>query len=83
MLGIKLFKTPVLFVLLFSATLLCEVECLSSGAPAAACQTLTPLLPQHIEPPQTSQVPYEVDIAALDDGNDGFSYVPGETYTCT
>ena len=56
------------------------MECLPNGAPAGACATLTPAIQNHIDPPQSSPVPYEVDLLSLDDG-EGFSYTPGETYS--
>lgn len=67
-------------VLVILTTLWNQVECLPTGAPAEACTTLTPALPFHIDPPQSIPVPYEVDLLSLDDG-EGFSYVPGETYS--
>ena len=71
---------PAMLALLVCATLLNPAECLPTGAPAGACATLTPSIQNHIAPPQSSPVPYEVDLLSLDDGN-GFSYVPGETYS--
>lgn len=53
------------------------------GAPMSACGTLAPNPFAHGAPPQTSPVPYEVDISALSDGNGGFEYVPGQLYQCT
>lgn len=70
---------PLLLILL---TLSYQVESFPSGAPAGACSTLTPALPQHIDLPQTTPVPYEVDLVAFDDGNGGFFYLPGVTYSC-
>ena len=57
-----------------------QVESFPDGAPEEACATLTPALQSHVDPPQTGPVPYEVDLSSLDDG-DGFSYVPGGTYS--
>ena len=61
------------------AVLLNVVESRSTGAPAGACATLTP---QHGVTPQTSPVPYEVDISSLSNGNGGYSYSPGQSYMC-
>lgn len=74
-------------VLLFSflcliAIKLNVVECFSTGPPAAACTTLSPNPTPHGGPPQTTPVPYEVNISALADPNGGYSYEPGVTYMC-
>ena len=73
--------------LLFSVALLVcialAVEGRSGGAPAAACDTLAPDVSLHGAQPQTSASnPYSIDISAFDDGNGGFEYTLGETYTC-
>ena len=54
------------------------VQGFSSGAPAAACTTLT----QQHNPntAQTSAVPYTINLSVFDDGNGMFSYSPGMTY---
>ena len=45
-----------------------------SGAPASACSTISP---NHMNTsPQTSAVPYTVNISSLTNG-----YVPGQSYT--
>ena len=69
-------------VLLSIAIKVNVVQSFSGGAPAAACATLSPDPNQHGAPPQAPPVPYEVDISALDNGNGGFTYVPGRTYMC-
>ena len=51
---------------------------LRTGAPSSACDTLTP---QHTTP-QTSAVPYVINMDQFSDGNGGFRYTPGQTYTC-
>ena len=71
--------TYAVLVILVYTKLWNQVECLSTGAPAEACTTLTPSIQFHIDPPQSSPVPYEVDLLSLDNG-DSFSYDPGETY---
>ena len=50
----------------------------STGAPAAACDTLTP---QHGGSSQ-SNTPYVINMDQFSDGDGGFWYTPGQTYTC-
>lgn len=70
-------------VLLVSAAYWSDVSCFPSGAPGLACQSLTPLLAAHTDGPQTSSTsPYSVNLTALDDGNGGFAYIPGVSYSC-
>ena len=56
-----------------------QVHSFPTGAPAGACTNLTADVESH-DSPQTSPVPYMLDLSNLDNG-DGFSYVPGETYS--
>ena len=59
------------------------VSCLSSGAPAGACMTLSPspAPTAHDADPQTTMVPYEVDLSNfINDENGTYYYRPGETY---
>ena len=50
-----------------------------SGAPAESCSTLTPNHGDH--QPQTSPIPYMIDISEFRDAtNDCYYYTPGETY---
>ena len=57
-----------------------RVHTLPSGAPAAACDTLTQ---QHGGvTPQTSPIPYQIDLSPFDDGDGGFAYEPGRAYEC-
>ena len=51
------------------------VESLSGGAPSAACATISPNPSQHSAQPQTSQVPYNINISQLSDAG---SYTPGQ-----
>ena len=53
-----------------------------SGAPQGACVTLSPDPNQHGSQPQTSPVPYSIDLSPFDDGAGGYQYTPGNTYTC-
>ena len=72
---------PVLFLGLVSLVNL--VESFGTGAPAGACGTLSPDPAQHGADPQTTPVPYEVDLSALRNGTtNNYCYVPGETYEC-
>ena len=61
-------------------------ESLPSGAPAAACDDLTPSQNSqgtagHAGPAQSVLVPYIIDLSPFED-NETFQYTPGETYTC-
>jgi len=58
------------------------VQGFSFGAPSEACETLAPNAALHMDTPQSSPVPYEVDLSALDDGNGNFVYMPGQVYPC-
>ena len=61
------------------------VESFPSGAPAAACDTLTPTQDSgrgHVEPPQNTTVPYMIDIISPFNDNGTLRYTPGQTYTC-
>ena len=53
-----------------------EVMGFSSGAPSGACSTISPDPTRHGANPQTSAVPYTVNISSLANG-----YVPGQSYT--
>ena len=69
----------VLSLVLLTSVTTC-VHALSTGAPAAACDTLTQ---QHFGvTPQTSPIPYQIDLSSFDDGSGGFAYVPGRAYEC-
>ena len=51
----------------------------SSGAPSQACNNLTP---GHVSSgAQTDAVPYVFDLSQFDDGNGGYEYTPGQSYT--
>jgi hypothetical protein len=70
-------------LLLITASYLDQSEGFSSGAPSEACSTLSPNPFDHGAPPQTSEVPYEVDLSAFDDGGGTLSYVPGQSVIST
>lgn len=53
---------------------LVAVEAYPDGAPVGACNNLTP---QHGATPQTSEVPFSVDLSAFI----GNTYIPGQMYT--
>jgi hypothetical protein len=71
--------TSIALILLIAATYLDQCEGFPSGAPPGACSTLSPNPFAHGAPPQSSDVPYEVDLSAFDDGSGTLSYIPGET----
>jgi len=48
---------------------------LSSGAPDAACSTISPSPSGHGANPSTDPFPYNVNLSSLDNG-----YVPGQSY---
>ena len=53
----------------------------SAGPPPDACGTLAPQILAHGAPPQTSPVPYEIDLSELPlDENGNISYIPEESY---
>ena len=58
------------------------VESLPNGAPTQACDTLSPDPGPHGALPQTTPVPYSIDLSPFADGSGGYSYQPGETYNC-
>ena len=69
-------------MLLFLAMVACPspVRAFSDGAPLGACSTLSPDPSRHGANPQSSPVPYTIDLAVFDDGNGSLSYQPGMTY---
>ncbi len=75
-------RTLALLSFLVAGNLRNVADGFSSGAPSQACSTLTPDPGGHQAAPQAGVPPYEVDLSALDDGNSGFEYEPGATYTC-
>ena len=62
--------------------LLCSAESLPTGAPLEACDTLTPNAVAHLALPQTTPAPYSIDLSPFASSDGGYSYLPGETYTC-
>ena len=70
--------------MLFFPTVILVASCayladaFSGGAPAAACDTLTP---GHGSA-QTSEVPFVIDVTQFDDGSGTLVYTPGRTYIC-
>ena len=71
----------VLFLCLAMVAYHClPVHAFSGGAPFGACSTLSPDPVQHLANPQSSPVPYTIDLAVFDDGNGSFTYQPGMPY---
>ena len=76
------YLVTILVLFLGISTRVSIVECFSNGPPSAACPTLSPNRAAHGARPQTTPVPYAVNLSALADPNGGFSYEPGRTYMC-
>ena len=69
-------QLALLLVLSFTA----KVNTRPEGAPAAACGTLTQ---EHgSNTPQTSAIPYQIDLSVFDRGSGDFFYIPDTTYSC-
>ena len=66
--------------LVFAASL-CRTLALPGGAPAGACDNLTP---QHGGTPRPNPSSSSIDITsfAADDGDTSYMYIPGATYNC-
>ena len=73
-------RTLLLCVVLLQASLYQQASSLSSGAPLAACDTLSPDPVGHLAQPQSSAVPYSIDLHQFC-VNGTYSYTPGATYT--
>ena len=56
------------------------VESYSIGAPSFACDPLTPSPIAHLGPPQTTAVPYTIDVSIFN-STGALQYNPGQTYT--
>ena len=70
-----------LVLLLFTAFRVSTVSGHFSGAPAAACDNLSPDQGAHGGFPQTSTVPYEIDMNVFHDTNTGqMLYTPATPY---
>jgi hypothetical protein len=59
------------------------IESLPTGAPAGACDNLTPFRNPagHADPPQTTAVPYMINLTPFNN-NETWQYTPGNTYNC-
>lgn len=69
-----------LLVVFLLSVVVVGVTARAGGAPAEACDTLTP---QHSpNSPQTSAVPYVIDLEQFSDESGNLLYSPGQTYTC-
>ena len=60
------------------AASVCLVDAHPDGAPAEACDTLTPNHNGHVG--QTSEVPYVINLTQFDVGNGSYVYSPGRIY---
>jgi hypothetical protein len=70
-----------LVLLLFVAVHVSRVAGFRAGAPAQACNNLSPSQGPHGGPPQTSTVPYEIDVSIFRDAiTDQLLYTPDTTY---
>ena len=73
----------VLFIVSVVALLQQQVSAFTGGAPAGACDSLTPNPAAnggHGADPQTSNVPYSIDLSPFC-SNGTYSYYPGQSYT--
>ena len=67
--------------LLISVLWISNVSSHSSGAPAEACSTLSPDQSVHGAPPQTTDVPYTLNLSALYNPTiDRMVYIPDTVY---
>ena len=74
-------KSAILISLLSLVLLPLEVSAFSSGAPPSTCETLLPSADAHEAEPQTTDVPYKLDISSLAatvGGTEGYGYEPGK-----
>ena len=77
-----MFPRPItsLLLALFGVLQRSDVEAFPTGPPSEACPTISPDPDFHLAQPQTSPVPYELDLSALLDDDGGLSYIPGDSY---
>ena len=66
------------FVLLLAG--IYAADAFGGGAPSSACDNLMPGHGSNTR--QTTEVPYGIILTQFSDGNGGYQYVPGQTYTC-
>ncbi|XP_064401973.1 uncharacterized protein LOC135347821 isoform X2 [Halichondria panicea] len=78
----ELFLVKLLCAVAVLLSIIYQVDCFSSGAPGAACSSLSPDPTRHGAPPNTNSVPYNIDVSAFDVGGSLF-YEPGNTYQIT
>lgn len=77
-----MFENSAFMALLF-AVCISTAYSLSTGAPVAACETLSPSRGGHSALAQTTAVPYEIDTSVFSDPNTGgseLSYEPSTPY---
>lgn len=70
------------FSIVLIASSICFADARSAAPPASTCASLLPSMNAH-GTPQTSQVPYEIDLTQFEDENGTYVYTPGMTYTLT
>ncbi len=75
----ELFLVKLLCAVAVLSSIIYQVDCFSSGAPGAACSSLSPDPTRHGAPPNSNSVPYNIDVSAFDVGGSLF-YEPGNTY---
>ena len=68
-------------VALITLVLARGVESYSIGAPSFACDPLAPIPIAHNGNPQTTAVPYTIDVSSFNSSG-ALQYNPGQTYTC-
>lgn len=66
-------------VLLLLVALVRLCYSLPTGAPPAACSTLTPRFPH--APGMSTRTPYRLTVAGITEVNGSYYYAPGQTYT--
>ena len=83
LLSVQLYRTSdmavALIVLLLSSALV-AVQALPTGAPAEACDSLSPSPSAHGAQPQSTASPYGIDLSPFI-VEDQYLYTPGRTYT--
>ena len=70
----------VLLLFIAAAIYVSTVSGRSSGAPAQACSDLSPSRGAHGAPPQTTTVPYEIDMSVFRNNSGQLLYTPATTY---
>ena len=74
-------KSLLSVVLLLASLYARGVYSYTVGAPIYACDALAPIPIAHNGPPQTTTVPYTIDLSSFNN-NGELQYNPEESYTC-